>query len=546
VITALLIALAAQGQDPGALFVVGKVETAGAVERKVVTADRRAVPCLLALRLLADAMDWHINIDSKPLESDLRSQAIDLDFADQDARVAGQLIAVAAGADMVFDAGNIDAGVRPTMHVTRKPESVTESGRNRLRGLAGQWYRSFLVNDLRHEPLVATEANRVRMNLGRLLVESGDLEAALPVFAEVYDNRPGDLVPAAVLRLSQTNLEFADGQRDSAVALKGYEKAEEWARNLLAHHPSAPEAAGATVALGRSMLGQARLAVDPQKRLDLCDRCRSELAARVMRLIDSVEMLDVWLVVGEAQFQLDWPTRAYETMLTLRESRNFDDLSQRQFRDYHFLLGYGALGSDKPSIAMQSLEWFLIHADGDRRTGMANVLMTDAYMRLGQHLQAHAAAVLVRKEFLSELPPAWRTRALEQWARTALTLGDKEPAFQELELLIHRENNPHLTLFLTEQLITDQQWQRAISVAKLLVNSDGDAADQARYKTVRALYQQAKAGKSFADFPTQARELAVRIQSIEMRGKCAELIGDAYTDLGQLETAADAYRGILR
>jgi tetratricopeptide (TPR) repeat protein len=177
---------------------------------------------------------------------------------------------------------------------------------------------------------------------------------------------------------------------------------------------------------------------------------------------------------------------------------------------------------------------------------MANVLMTDAYMRLGQHLQAHAAAVLVRKEFLSELPPAWRTRALEQWARTALTLGDKEPAFQELELLIHRENNPHLTLFLTEQLITDQQWQRAISVAKLLVNSDGDAADQARYKTVRALYQQAKAGKSFADFPTQARELAVRIQSIEMRGKCAELIGDAYTDLGQLETAADAYRGILR
>lgn len=544
-IAALLSLLLIQGQDPS-VFVVTKVGAQGSAQRTTVTADRRAVSCLDALRQLADAVDWNLRVDSKPLENDLRFHTVDLDLGGQDPRVVGQLIAVSAGADIVFDEGKPEDGERPTLHVTRKPDPATESGRNRLRGLAEQWYRSFLVDELRHEPLVETEGDRVRMNLGRLLVENGNLEAAMPVFAEVYDHRPGELVASAVLRLAQTNLDYADGQRDADAARKGYEKAEEWARKLLEHHPSAPEAAGATVALGRAMLGQARLAADPQKTRDLCDRCRAELASRVMRLMDSVEMLDVWLVVGEAQFQLEWPTRVLETMLTLRESRNFDNLDPRQFRDYHFLLGYGALGSDKPELAMKSLEWFLIHADGDRRTGMANVLLADAYLKLGRFVQARAAAVSVRQKFMQDLNPAWRTRALQLWARTALALGDKESAFQELEVLVHRENDPQLVLFLTEELIQDQQWQRAISVARILSTGEGGVADQARYKMVRALHEQAKAGKSMRDFPAQARELAVRIQDVELRGKCAERIGEAYTELGQLEAAADAYRGILR
>jgi tetratricopeptide (TPR) repeat protein len=233
-------------------------------------------------------------------------------------------------------------------------------------------------------------------------------------------------------------------------------------------------------------------------------------------------------------------------MLTLRESRNFDNLDSRQFRDYHFLLGYGALGSDKPDLAMKSLEWFLIHADGDRRAGMANVLLADAYLRLGRFVQARAAAVSVRQQFMQDLDAAWRTRALQLWARTALALGDKEAAFQELEVLVHRERDARLVLFLTDELIRDQQWQRAISVARILTVSDGAEADQARFKTICALHEQAKAGKSLRDFPAQARELAVRIQDVVLRGKCAERIGEAYTELGQLEAAADAYRGILR
>lgn len=518
----------------------------GGAERTVVSADRRAIACLDALQGLATAMGWNVRVDSKPLESDLRFCAVDLDFADQDPRVIGQLIAVAAGADVVFDAGDAEAGMRPTLHVTRKPEANTESGRNRLRGLAGQWYRSFLVDELRQEPLVAEATQQVRMHLGQLLVENGDLEAALPFFAAIWEQRPGDQVAAAVLRMAQSYVELGSQQRDRDTARAHFAKAEDWARKLLTTQPSAPEATGATVALGRALLGQASVAADAQQARALCDRCRTELAARVIRLLDTVEMLDVWLLVGEAQFRLEWPGRVYETMLTLRESSNFADLDQRQYRDYHFLLGYGALGSDKPELAMKSLEWFLIHAESDRRRGLANVLLADAYLRQGRFVEARAAAVTTREHYMADLEPYWRSQALRLWARTALALGDKEGAFQELEVLVHREDDPELVLFLVDELIADRQWQRAIATGRILLAREGAAGDAARFKMVTALYEQAKAGKSLAEFPAQAREIAPRIQDEQLRARCSEMIGDAFTSLGQLEAAADAYRGILR
>jgi tetratricopeptide (TPR) repeat protein len=543
----LLLLLAVPQQGPDSPFSLRQLATGnGGPDRTVVSADRRAVACLDALRHLAAAMDWNIRVDSRPLESDLRSCAVDLDFADQDPRVIGQLVAVAAGADVVFDAGDPAASVRPTLHVTRKPEAATESGRNRLRGLAAQWYRSFLVDELRREPLVAKQAQQVRMHLGQLLVENGDLEAALPFFTAVYDERPGDQVAPALLRIAQVDIELAGQQHDHDAARAGFKKAEEWARKLLEAQPSSPEATGATIALGRALLGQAANAADPQQARDLCDRCRTELGARVIRLLDTVEMVDVWLLIGEAQLRLEWPTRVYETMLTLRESPNFGDLDDRQYRDYHFLLGYGALGSDHAELAMKSLEWFLINADSDRRRGLANVLLAGAYLKLGRFLEARAAAVTARTHFMAELEPRWRTEANRLWARTALALGDKESAFQELEVLVHRENDPDLVLFLVDELTADRQWQRAISVARILTARPGACGDAARCKTVAALFEQAKAGKTLAEFPPLAREIAPRIEDTQLRARCAEMIGDAYTALGQLEAAADAYRGILR
>jgi tetratricopeptide (TPR) repeat protein len=185
--------------------------------------------------------------------------------------------------------------------VTRKPSAETESGRQRLRGISGQWYRSFLQDELRTEQLVTEEGMRVRMHIGRMLVEQGDLESALPFFSEVYDNRPSQHVPSALLRLAQTNVEIASSMRDASKSRDRFEQAEKWCRKLLELHPASPESTGATVTLGKALLGQAATATDEQKRRELCDRCRTELAARVMRLQDTLEMLDVWLVVGEAQ-----------------------------------------------------------------------------------------------------------------------------------------------------------------------------------------------------------------------------------------------------
>ena len=531
-------------QDPEALFALS--QPTGGDAPVTAAADRRAVNCLDALQELAVAAGWNLRIESKPLENDLRFATVDFAFSGQDPRIIGQLIAVAAGADVVFDDGDAQEGLRPTMHVVRRPDAATESGRLRLRTVAGQWYRSFLQDDLRYDPLVHDEAMRVRMNLGSLLVENGDLEAALPFFGEVYEDRPGPHAPAAVLRLAQTCNEIGARSRDRETARRRHEQAEAWSRKLLELYPSLPEATGATVELGRALLGLAAAADDEATARELCDKCRVELAARVMRLDDSAEMLEVWLLVGEAQFRLEWPGRVYETMLTLREARNFSDLSDRQLRDYHFLLGYGAMGVRKPELAMQALEWMLIRGDADSRRGLAHVLLADAYLQQGRYVQARAAAQAARRQHMSELPPQWRTEALRLYAKTGLALGDKEAAFQELEVLVHREDDPDLTLFLIDELLADRQWQRAISIARLLNGRAGAHGDQARFKTVRAMHEQARASSTLAEFVAQAREIAPRIESRELRSQCAELIGDAFTALGQLEAAADAYRGILR
>lgn len=540
----LMASLLPQGQEP--VFVVADRVSESGGTTTTISGDRRSISCLEALQQLTATMGWNVHVESKPLENDLQFSSVNLAFTGQDPLVVAQLIAVAGGGDVVFDAGQPAAGMRPVLHVTRKPDGATESGRQRLRGMAGDWYRSFLQDELQNEPLVEDEAMRVRMNLGRLLVENGELERALPLFAEVYEHRPGVHVPTALLRLAQTSNDLAATTRDKDQAKKRFEQAESWCRKLLELYPSSPEATGATVALGRSLLGQASVAPDQNRMRDLCDRCRTELAARVMRLNDTVEMCDVWLLVGEAQFRLEWASRVYETMLTLRESPNFGDLDDRQFRDYHFLLGYGALGSQKAELAMQSFEWFLIHSEGDPRRAFAHVMLADAYMQLGRYVEARAAALTVRKQYMAELEPRWRTRALQLYARTGLAIGDKENAYQELEVLVHRQDDPDLVLFLADQLIEDRQWQRAISVTRILQNRPGKQGDLARFKAVQALYEQAKASKSLAEFPALARELAPKIEDRDLRSQCAELIGDAYTQIGQLEAAADAYRGILR
>lgn len=546
---ALMLALVVQAgpQDRDELFTVGKIAaTATTTARTVVAANRRAVDCLFALQRLTAAVGWNIAIESAPLQNELRFASVDLDLADQDPRMVASLIAVAAGADCILDDAVVAEGSRPTLHVVRTPSAETESGRQRLRAIAGQWYRSFLRDELQFEPVVQREAVQVRMNLGQLLVDSGDLESAIGFFTEVWDKRPHDQVAASVLRIGACHLDLAQGHTDRAAKKAECVKAEEWARRILDNMPNVPEATPATVLLGRAMLGQAMAESSAETMRQKAERCQAELRARVIRLLDSAEMLDVWLLSGQAQFVMERPDRVHETMLTLRESPWFGDMQPRQFLDYHFLLGYGALGDGKHELAMRSLEWFLVHAEGDARTGIAMVLLAESYLAQHRYVQARAASVDARTRHLGTMTPDWRERTLKVWARTALALGEKEGAFLELEQMVMRGEEPELALFLVDEMIADRQWQRAIAVARAFLDQESAIGDRARFKTIVALFEQALASKHLDDFPQQATLLAPRIQDPELRSRTATMIGDAYTRLGKLEHAADAYRGILR
>jgi len=532
-------------QEPQ-LFAVTNSTTEAGVARVLVGADSRRVDCLRALERLSAAVGWNLDVESTPLENDLRFASVDLNLADQDPRMVAQLIAVAAGADCVFQEAEPVEGSRPRLHVVRAPSPETESGRQRLRAISGQWYRSFLRDELQYEPLIEREGVQVRMNLGQLLLDNGDLESAIAFFTQAYEKRPNDHVATAILRIAECHLDLAAGLSDRDQRKRHFEQAEEWVRRMFERMPSAPEITPATVLLGRAMLGQAQSESHPAVACDIAEKCQKELAARVIRLLDSVEMLDVWLLAGQAQFFLQQPERAFDTMLTLRESPYFGDMSSRQFLDYHFLLGYGAQGLGKQDLAMRSLEWFLIHAEADARRGQAYVLLAESYLAQKRFVQARAAAVEARQRHLGSLSSDWRQRALRIWARTALALGEKESAFLELEQMVLRGEEPELALFLVDEMLDDRQWQRAIAVARPLTDQENNIGDRARFKVVQALFEQAIASRHLDDFPSQAIVIAPRIQDPELRARTATMIGDAYTKLGKLEHAADAYRGILR
>ena len=533
-------------QGGGETFTVRTVANDAGRHRQLVAADVRSIACLDALRGLSAACGYQITIESTPLENDLRFATVDLNLSDQDPRVTAQLIAVAAGADCVFDEPVAAEGARPTMHVVRAPSPETESGRQRLRSMAGQWYRSFLRDELQYEPVVQQEAVQVRMHLGELLAASGDLESAISFFTQAWEKRPHDHVAKAILRIGECHLDRARAATDRDQQKSEYAKVEEWARRVLDTMPTAPEITPATILLGKALLGQAAAEGKVDAVKQQAERCQNELRARVIRLVDSVEMLDVWLLAGQAQFLMERPDRVYETMLTLRESPWFQDMSDRQFLDYHFLLGYGALGQGKLDLAMRSLEWYQLHAEADARRGMAYVLLAESYLAQRKFVQARAASVEARTRHLGGMASDWRERTLKVWARAALALGEKESAFQELEQLVLRGEEPELSLFLVDEMLADRQWQRAIAVAAPMLDNESKIGDRARFKTIQALFEQAAASDHLDDFPGLAIRLAPRILDPDLRSRTATMIGDAYTRLGKVEHAADAYRGILR
>ncbi|MEM7199175.1 MAG: tetratricopeptide repeat protein [Planctomycetota bacterium] len=490
-----------------------------------VSADIAAVSAAKALRGLGQALGWRVDFATPALQADLDRSSLDLSFDQRDPRNVAMLLAAAAGADVVFDQRDGAMGERTAIHVVSHPSPETDSGRERLRRRAMSWYRSFLGEDLRLDPTVVENRMEVRMHLGHMLLEQGEIEEAVHQFLRIQeedDSHP--YVPLALLRLAEGYLELGNDAQ-----------AEEWARRVSRMHPSRPETAAATVLLGRALLAQEEY-----------DQCVDTMRSAILPLATTPEIVDILLIIAEAHRHRERPDRALDQLRTLSSSTSFDDLTREQWLDYYFLRGYASLGVGSHEEAIEALEIFLATGSADERRGEAFVMLGNTYLELGKFVEARAAA-LQGLSFQSELDREWRKEGRILQAKTGLALGLTD-AFEDLEREVQRDpaRAPELVLFLAKSFMDESRFQKAIATADLLASTPGEAGDRARYLKVLAMWRQDPQGEHLRTFVMYARAIAAEIEDHEHQQRVAELVGQAWGRMGEWEKAVDAYRGILR
>lgn len=492
----------------------------------LLAADTNGVTCERALIALGQAMGWRVDFETQQLENALAMVAIDLAFERQPPRTVAHLVAAAGGADVVFDDRTEEGVLRTRVHVVSPASAELESGRQRLRQWSIQWYHSFLQRDAVYDPLVQEEGMRVRMQLAQMKLQQGDLEGAATAFEEVYDrDQTHPQSPLAMLRIAECNFE-----------LRRLDDAERWARRVTELHPSRPEMAAAGILLARIMIVAERY-----------DECVRELRSFLLPLADTPEIVDAYLLLAQAQAKRGRPDEVFRNIEVLAGSRNFRDLTERQMLDYWFLRGLGAAGTGAHADAMEALELFLGMAVDDPRSGRAHVLLARTYSALGKLLEARSSAVAAMRH-LDSLDREWRREARIVHAKTALALGERDAAFADLEVEVRSPGaDPELILFLIDAFYEIGRYQKVVSTADLLTKQDTAYGQAARVRKLRALLAQAKQNREhLVAFPRQAIAIAAEITDETLQREAAEIIGSAYGLLGDVERAADAYRGVLR
>ena len=515
----------AQGKDE-ALFRVDL-----GIDPPRVAADRNGVAVDAALRELAKSLRWRIDFETRQLESTLAVSALDLVFEALDAKTAAHLIAVSGGCDVTFDERETEGTVATTLHVVRSATPDSESGRQRLRRFSSSWYQTFLAEEIKLEPVVQKERMAASMNLGLVLMKQGDLQSAARAFESVWQqDQSHPFVPKALLRLAECLHEL--GQE---------EQAELWAKELKKRNPALDETADATVLLGKILIALGK------KDSTRYDECVRTLEAMLLPLADAAQVVDVLLLIGEAHRLRGDPRQTLRTMELLWTAHDWRKFAERQMLEYWFLRGAGAEGVGKHDEAMEALEWFLGLTDSDPRRGMGFVLLGRSYLALGRFVEARAAALEAKTlAFGLDADSKQQARFLE--ANTALALGDRDRALEDLEVEVRRapDQVPEQVLFLVDKLMEVGRYQKAVQAADLLDSTKGRLADLARVKKAQALYRQASGSGGLRGFPSQAIEIAKKIEDLECKRPIAELVGKAYEALGDVDRAADAYRGILR
>jgi tetratricopeptide (TPR) repeat protein len=294
--------------------------------------------------------------------------------------------------------------------------------------------------------------------------------------------------------------------------------------------------AAAAVLLGRIMLAAGRH-----------DECVRELRSFLLPLPDTPHVIDAYLVLAQAHVARERPDEALRAIEVLAGSRSFRELSEAQLRDYWYLRGLGAEGAGAWADAMESLELFVALAPDDPRRGRAHVLLARAYSGLGRFLEARASALAAARH-LDGLDKPWRRAARIALAKSAIALGDRDRALADLEVEVRGPDaDPELVLFLCDAFFAVGRYQKAVATADLLAGGDGVHAEVARVRKLHAMLEQAKADRGrLAAYPRLAAALAAQLVDETLQRQAAELIGAAYELLGDVERAADAYRGVLR
>ena len=277
------------------------------------------------------------------------------------------------------------------------------------------------------------------------------------------------------------------------------------------------------------------------------DECVRERRSFLLPLADTPEIVDAYLLLAQAQAKRGRPDEVFRNIEVLAGSRNFRDLTEKQTIDYWFLRGLGAAGTGAHAEAMEALELFLGLAADDPRRGRAYVMLAETYTALGKLLEARSAAVAAMRH-LDSLDREGRREARIVNAKTALALGQRDTAFADLEVEVRSLGaDPELILFLIDAFSDVGRYQKAIATADLLASHKDAYGQAARVRKLRAMLAQAKQERShLSAFPKQAIAIAAGIEDEAKQREAAEIIGTAYALLGDVERAADAFRGVLR
>ncbi len=507
-----------------------------------VSANQNGVAADVALKELAQTMNWGYRPATAQVVQELSKVSLDLSFSDQKPRITAQLIAVTAGMDVTFDDRTSATGYTAIMHVALAQSNATPAGRERLRKWSMHWYRNFLSMDT--DPLVSEQGLKVYMHLGHMRMAQGDMEGAIQAFSRIHEegSTNTNYWTVALLRMAQASFEM--GKLDQAL---------KWAKELTQQHPSLRPTAEATVLVGKILLRAKNPDGTPRY-----DECVQFLESSYLRIASAPEIIDVYLLTAEAERYRDRPDKMIRVLDILAAARPTQDWSRRQWLDYHFLRGIGAEGiarslpegpkrTARLREAIRSVELFLGIGTEDERRGTAFVVLGRGYLGVNQFLEARAAA-LEAMGHRNRMDAGWLQQARILEAKTTLVLDDQDVAFMNLETQVRKpsEDKPALILFLVDSLIDAGRYQQAITNADLLTRRRGIWGDRARYRRVLAMFKNAEDTRVYVGFTQQAIKIALRIQDKAHQGKVAELIGKAYEAQNMLDKAADAYRGMLR